>query len=98
MALKILNAGHDGRGVYLGGWNIAPDGYLIHHATSFEDAWETMIADMAEAGHLAPCDCASTCDCEESTNCTECSCEDCGIGSFNTDDVVMRVVRPTHRD
>ena len=92
MALKILHAGHDGRGVYLGGWNIAPDGYLIHHATSFEDAWETMIADMAESGYLAPCTCCLDFGCDE------CTCEDCGIGSFVTDDVVMRVVRPTHRD
>lgn len=92
MALKILHAGHDGRGVYLGGWNIAPDGYLIHHATSFDDAWETLIADMAQSGFLAPC------DCNIAFGCDECTCEDCGSGSFNTDDVVMRVVRPTHRD
>ena len=89
MALKILHAGHDGRGVYLGGWNIAPDGYLIHHATSFDDAWETLIADMAQSGFLAPCDCPTE---------GGCTCEDCGCGSFNTDDVVMRPVRPTHRD
>lgn len=93
MALKILHAGHDGRGVYLGGWNIAPDGYLIHHATSFDDAWETLIADMAQSGYLSPCE-----HTEAEFEAGECDCDDTGEGLACTSDVVMRVVRPTYRD
>jgi hypothetical protein len=83
MALEIIHAGSNERGIYIGGWNIAPDGYLIHHASSFDHAWETLIEHMHDNGYLAVCDCEQPCDYDVAN----------GV-PVHADDVVMRIVRP----
>lgn len=82
-------------GVYIGGWNIAPDAYLIR-AAHFGEAWEVLVETMADAGQLAECDEPI----DEEGNCpTDCDgCEWTDSGRFVTLDVVLRVVRPGRGD
>lgn len=99
MSLKLIDAGHDGKGIYLGGFNIAPDGYLIHHATSFDDAWEALVEQLHDENALAECDCPPPCEHEEPCDCGwECTCDSANGVPVRTDDVVMRPVRPTWKD
>jgi len=84
-------------GVYVGGWNIAPDAYLIR-AEHFGEAWEILIDEMADRGQLAECDGPEP-ECRSDAG----PCEGCEFGAntggpFVTLDVVMRVVRPGRGD
>lgn len=93
MSLKIIHAGHNGKGIYLGGFNIAPDTILIHHATSYDDAWGELIEHLHEQGSLAECDCNETED-----DAGSCDHDSANGVPVRADDVVMRVVRPTYKD
>lgn len=87
-------------GVYIGGWNIAPDAYLIR-AAHFGEAWEVLIDEMADRGQLAQCDGPGS---EPDCNLIEDGpCEGCEFGAntggpFVTLDVVIRTIRPAKGD
>lgn len=87
-----LNAGV---GVYIGGWNIAPDAYLIR-AAHFADAWEVLVETMADAGQLAECEVPQKPDGECAEECDGCEWTD--SGRFVTLDVVLRTIRPARGD
>ena len=84
-------------GVYVGGWNIAPDAYLIR-AQHFGEAWELLVGEMAEQGSLPIC---TPEDCEGYET-DDIPCEGCDFidmhGPACTLDVVLRVVRPARGD
>lgn len=88
MSLQLVNAGSMGKGIFIGGWNIAPDVVLIHGADSFDEAWEALTEHFAEQGSLAECDCS---DNEDDDSC-DCEWID-SHGKRCTLDVVMRVVQ-----
>lgn len=75
-------------GIYLGGFNIAPDCLLIT-AESYGEAWQAMVDHLAEQGSLAECDHESAEDDEA------CDAHDYGSsgGPYVTLDLVLRVVR-----
>lgn len=78
----------DHAGIYVGGFNIAPDGLLIV-ADNYGEAWESMVDHYADMGALAECDHASEDDADS------CDGHDYGSsgGPYVTLDLVLRVVR-----
>jgi hypothetical protein len=84
MPLTIVNDA-PGKGVYIGGFEIAPEGYLVL-ADSFQSAWDALVERMADEGSLAAADLDG--------------CGDDGVdfvdghGPMVTLDVVLACVRP----
>jgi hypothetical protein len=90
--LTILNDSPR-KGVYIGGYNIAPDCLLIT-ADSYESAWEIMCEHFAEQGSLAECEHTSE---EDAESCDSHDWVD-GFGYMVTLDLVLQVVRPVWSD
>lgn len=97
MSLKIIDEGYEGWGIYVGGYNIAPDVLLIR-ARSFDEAWEIMVDEFGEQGSIRRC---AADDCPNYDQ-GDLPCEGCEFGSsggpYVTLDLTLRVERPGRSD
>lgn len=82
------------QGIYLAGFNIAPDVALIR-ASSFSDAWDVWAEHLASAGSLVECEHDE--DAVAFESCDSCDWVD-GFGQMVTLDLVLRVIRPGRFD
>lgn len=96
MPLQIVTDSGRTDGIYLGGFNIAPDTVLIRSG-SFGEAWESLCEHLAGRGALAPADTTDEQEALAGDNPEGCDWVD-GHGWMVTADVVLRVVRPSHLD